>query len=232
MTPNYTYTVALEAVEALMRRVDHATKKKRLYLLWLAYPNRRIQRHKIESAYRALGIDKWYDSETSFLANIVQDLSKNKDLFEGDCRAGWRLTWEGRSRAEREFKQLAIPEVKWLEPKTGWPSRVCDHLITSIAQRVRTDRVTSYKIGITGDPALRASYYRGFEEMQVVYRTQSKRNVRRIEKELVAAHLDRERNENWTGGGGGGPAGPSLYLYVVMNRPKGARQLPLFVFEN
>lgn len=102
--------------------------------------------------------------------------------------------------------------VRW-RTQGGWPSQV--NLVQIISAHTRSDRVEAFKIGITGDPDVRANAY-DYEEMVVLYKTWSERHARELEAALVEDY--RDWCDNRRGGGGGRLSGPPYYLYVVLDR--------------
>ena len=106
-------------------------------------------------------------------------------------------------------------KVTWSE-ETGWPSKVISTLKKRISAYVKN--TTQYKIGITNNPAARASAYpkqftEQYDEMIVLHRTSSDKLVRELEKDLVGYYWGYTDNSI---GGGGGPSGePPYYLYIV-----------------
>ncbi len=99
--------------------------------------------------------------------------------------------------------------------QTGWPNQITLH--QTISAYVRYDRVTGFKIGITNNPQARAANYGGaYDEMIVLYQTNSDKNVREMEYILTQYYRDVSDNIN-DGGGGPKGAGP-YYLYIVLRR--------------
>lgn len=103
----------------------------------------------------------------------------------------------------------------------GWPSGSGAHQRASAF--CRRDRVTRFKVGITSDPRARASqsdYQEGYDEMVLLYRTNSLKNVRELERRLTKYYEDENLCMNTNQGGGGNHGGPPFYLYVVLKRRK------------
>lgn len=113
-------------------------------------------------------------------------------------------------------------EVRY-ELETGWP--VNSTLQQRISAYIRSDRAKKFKVGITNNPERRASSYdtqcaiqraTKYDEMIVVYQTQSKRNLDQMERFLIEYYDGNSDNIN---NGGGGPKGvPPYFLYVVRRR--------------
>ncbi len=110
--------------------------------------------------------------------------------------------------------------VRW-DRLCTWPgiNSLISDLPRIVSALTRSDRVANFKIGISGDPEKRAEEYEDegiYDEMVVLYKTESERFVRDGERFLI----DRYRDvcENTIGGGGGRLSGPPYYLYVVVRR--------------
>lgn len=122
--------------------------------------------------------------------------------------------------------------------ETGWPSG--GNLVQRVAAYVRDDRLKRYsglekltaafrqrelrgfRVGITNNPTRRAASYGGeYSEMVLLYRTDSLKNAREWEEELItyftSAQTDRLDNL-YIGGGRSAEAGP-FHVYVVVRRP-------------
>jgi len=102
--------------------------------------------------------------------------------------------------------------VRW-QTRGGWPSQL--GLYSTISAYTRSDRVSTFKIGITGNPDNRAAAY-DYDEMVVLYETRSERHARDLEAILVEDY--RDYCDNKRRGGAGRLSGPPFYLYVVRNR--------------
>lgn len=80
---------------------------------------------------------------------------------------------------------------------TGWPSRL--NLRRRISAYTRQDRVYWFKIGVTSNPEGRAAAYGDeYDEMIILYKTQSEKNARELERILVEDY--RTRADNLRGG--------------------------------
>jgi hypothetical protein len=99
--------------------------------------------------------------------------------------------------------------------QTGRPYEIASSLRRRVSALTRYDRVRAFKIGITAEPErrFRESYARTYDQMVVLYRTQSYKSICQIEQELI--------DHNWKvcdnlvrGGGGRICLGP-YFLYVV-----------------
>ncbi len=99
---------------------------------------------------------------------------------------------------------------------TGQPRRIISDVLRSISAYTRSDRVESFKIGITNNPEKRfkASYASTYDKMIAVYRSTSIDNVSRLEAELI--EHNRDLSDNIIAGGGGNIGDPPYYLYVVI----------------
>lgn len=103
-------------------------------------------------------------------------------------------------------------QVVW-RIETGWPQWL------NLRRRVGALRRHSifYKIGITNDPDRRArQYYDEYDEMIVIYQTQSLASARWVERDLIDFTWDDTDNE--VGGGGGNFGEPPYFVYVVRDR--------------
>lgn len=104
--------------------------------------------------------------------------------------------------------------------KSGWPSG-----LTTINSRIGAlrRRACAFKVGITNHPEIRIRQYekmhpRHYSEMRVIYRTSSRRNAAKLERQLITRNWFDPRSRNEVGGGGGKPGGGTYYLYVVRRR--------------
>ena len=105
-------------------------------------------------------------------------------------------------------------DVRWDDIRTGWPNQLGLHNIVSAF--TRSDRCSGFKIGISGNTDRRASEYPyGYDEMVVLYETNSERHVRDTEGLLTDYYL--EDCDNSIRGRGGPISGPPYYLYVVLS---------------
>lgn len=96
--------------------------------------------------------------------------------------------------------------------RTGWPNTAISTLRRRVSALTRNEAF--FKIGITSNPYGRASQY-GYEydEMVILYKTNSNRFVRQLEATLIDEYWEYCDNEI---SGGGGPKGsPPYYLYIV-----------------
>jgi hypothetical protein len=103
-------------------------------------------------------------------------------------------------------------ELVW----TGHPRRVYSSVCRSLSALTREGSVARFKIGITNHPHRRfAADADVYDEMILLYRSDSIQNVSEMEAMLVAHN--RGWSKNRTGGGGGniGRVGP-YFLYVVL----------------
>ena len=98
----------------------------------------------------------------------------------------------------------------------GWPKHVQTGLRRSIAAYAWG--CTSFKIGITSAPWNRftAPDYSMYDRMVVLYRTDSERFIRDMERSLVDYFCGHPDCDNVNAGGGGPMGEPPIYLYIVM----------------
>lgn len=99
---------------------------------------------------------------------------------------------------------------------TGTPSQILTPLLRKIGGYTRQDRTKRFKIGITNDPERRfnQAYAGKYNEMIVLYQTDSIDYVSKLEAALIEHNWD--LTDNQVGGGGGGIGEPPYYLYVVV----------------
>ena len=91
-------------------------------------------------------------------------------------------------------------------------SSVCRSLSALTPERY----VERFKIGITNDPIRRfGTYADGYDEMILLYCSQSIQNVSDMEAMLIDHNRDLAKNRTGGGGGNIGRTGP-YYLYVVL----------------
>lgn len=106
-------------------------------------------------------------------------------------------------------------EYKRKPYQTGIPSKI--NLLTRVSRLTRTDKVSSFKIGITNNPEKRICSYvthgSRYSEMIVLYKTTSLRYLRQVEKDLISYHAN--FTSNIIGGGGGRYGAPPYYVYLV-----------------
>lgn len=107
--------------------------------------------------------------------------------------------------------------VIWKHLVSGHPSAVVDEIIRLVSGLTRGDSFSRFKIGRTSDPEGRFAKkdYNIYDEMVVVYRTDSVDNVDLMEALLV------EHNEEWADNevaGGGGPLGDAPYFVYVVRK--------------
>jgi len=106
-----------------------------------------------------------------------------------------------------------IMDIRW-EDSTGWPSQL--NLIPSLSAYVREDRVKKFKIGITSNPEQRKNgYSNAYDEMLVLYCTDSKENVRVMEKYLTDNYKPHYRGCKNEARGKGPLCEPPFYCYIV-----------------
>lgn len=99
---------------------------------------------------------------------------------------------------------------------TGWPGEVVSTVLRKISAYTRTNKVRYFKIGITVDPERRfdEEYKYNYDEMIVVYRSDSYDNVCDLERQLIEHNS--ELADNMIGGGGGRIGNPPHFMYVVI----------------
>ncbi|MBI2916573.1 MAG: hypothetical protein HYY01_01150 [Chloroflexi bacterium] len=106
-------------------------------------------------------------------------------------------------------------DIIWGKEKKGWPSRINWPGIVSAL--VRTDRVSAFKIGMTGDPDTRSKTYAGYDDMFLVYKTQSAKHEKLVEDQLIQRYHDWwDGCDNISPGGVGRPAGDRKWYYVYI----------------
>ena len=89
---------------------------------------------------------------------------------------------------------------------TGWPSEVVSTVLRKISAYTRQNKVRYFKIGITNNPARRfdEEHKYNYDEMIIIYRSDSYDNVCNLERDLV--EHNRELADNIIGGGAAGVA--------------------------
>ncbi|HEU4880970.1 MAG TPA: hypothetical protein VFT45_01960 [Longimicrobium sp.] len=99
--------------------------------------------------------------------------------------------------------------------ETGRPDDVASSLRRRVSALTRRDRVRAFKIGITAAPERRfcESYAQSYDQMVVLYRTQSYASICRIEQDLIDHNW--EVCDNLVRGGGGRICLGPYFLYVV-----------------
>jgi len=99
---------------------------------------------------------------------------------------------------------------------TGWPNEVASTVLRKISAYTRSNKVRYFKIGITVDPERRfdEEHKYNYDEMAVVYRSDSYDNVCDLERELIEHNSGLA--DNMIGGGGGRKGEPPHYMYVVI----------------
>jgi hypothetical protein len=99
---------------------------------------------------------------------------------------------------------------------TGWPKDVVSTVLRKISAHTRANKVRYFKIGITVDPERRFNeeHKYNYDEMHVIYRTDSYDNVCLLERELIDHNS--ELTDNMIGGGGGRKGYPPYFMYVVV----------------
>jgi hypothetical protein len=101
--------------------------------------------------------------------------------------------------------------------QTGIPKKL--NLHARISALTRKDRVSGFKIGITCDPEARVrgrTYSNTYDEMVVLYKTDSLDRIRAIEAMMTEYH--HELSDNIKMGGAGRSGTPPYYLYVVIKK--------------
>ena len=103
---------------------------------------------------------------------------------------------------------------------TGHPSQIVSDVLRSISAYTRSDRVRSFKIGITYNPEKRFSdvYASTYDKMMAVYSSSSINNVSKLEVDLIEHNSDFA--DNIVSGGGGNIGEPPYFLYVVIKYKK------------
>jgi len=108
-------------------------------------------------------------------------------------------------------------EVNWHRVDTGGYKQIQPNLRKRISALVR--REVQFKIGITNDPDKRAGIFRAngarFDEMIVLYQTESENFIRRLEQDLIDYYDGYACN---VARGGGAQADSPFYLYVVRTK--------------
>ena len=99
---------------------------------------------------------------------------------------------------------------------TGWPSEVLSTVLRKISAYTRRNKVRYFKVGITNNPERRfdEEYKYNYDEMIVIYCSNSYDNVCDLERELV--NHNRGLADNIIGGGGGRRGEPPYNMYVVI----------------
>lgn len=103
------------------------------------------------------------------------------------------------------------------ELETGWPSQT--NLHRRVSAFTRSDRARGFKIGITNNPEVRSQqqdYRSAYDEMVVIYKTNSIKFVRNLERFLTDYH--ELNSDNVNRGGGGNYGTRPYYLYIVVKR--------------
>lgn len=98
-----------------------------------------------------------------------------------------------------------------------------DAVLTTLRRRVGqyTRSVGEFKIGRTSTPEARANqsdYASGYDEMIVIYETNSTAHVNDVERALIDYFSAHDDNRNFRGGGGGPLGRPPHYVYVVRSK--------------
>ena len=99
---------------------------------------------------------------------------------------------------------------------TGKPSELASDLRRRVSAYTRADLKRKFKIGISCDPEGRweNAYKNYYDEMIVLYKSQSIESVSQVERDLVAHN--KHFTENRIAGGGGGIGTAPFYLYLVL----------------
>ncbi|HEX6372691.1 MAG TPA: hypothetical protein VF006_27470 [Longimicrobium sp.] len=99
--------------------------------------------------------------------------------------------------------------------ETGRPQHVASSLRRRVSALTRMDRVRAFKIGITAEPERRfhESYAQKYDQMIVLYQTQSRTSICQIEQDLIDHNW--EVCDNLVRGGGGRACVGPYFLYVV-----------------
>ena len=111
-------------------------------------------------------------------------------------------------------RKFQFPIAVRCEVETGWPSEMIKDLRQRISKYVPDGR--NKKIGITSKPPQRAKTYERegeYDEMIVLYETNSRKFVTNMEISLIEHFGD--DCDNKIGGGGGPDGGPPYHLYIV-----------------
>lgn len=101
---------------------------------------------------------------------------------------------------------------------TGWPKNVVTIVLRRISAYTRTNVVRYFKVGISADPDRRFNeeHKYNYDQMIVVYRSDSYDNVCELERELV--EHNKGLADNLIAGGGGRRGDPPYFMYVVIKR--------------
>lgn len=104
---------------------------------------------------------------------------------------------------------------------TGWPKEVVSTTLRSISGYTRKGKVRRFKIGITNSPERRFKKHKfNYDEMVVIYRSDSYGNVCELERELIEHNW--ELADNMIGGGGGRKGSAPYFMYVVIKHRRRA----------
>lgn len=100
--------------------------------------------------------------------------------------------------------------------ETGRPSEVATSLKRRVGAYTRDNLKRKFKIGITCDPEGRwdNAYKRDYDEMIVLYQSQSIDSVSQVERDLI--EHNKHLTKNRIAGGGGAIGNPPYYLYLVL----------------
>lgn len=104
----------------------------------------------------------------------------------------------------------------YFQIQSGKPNDVVSTLKRRISGMTRMNKVSNFKIGITNYPFRRwnEQHKNNYDEMLVVYQSESISNVSQLETELINHNW--ECCDNLRAGGGGSIGEPPYYLYVVI----------------
>jgi hypothetical protein len=98
---------------------------------------------------------------------------------------------------------------------TGRPAEVASCLRRRVSAYTRDHLVRGFKIGITNNPEARfARHAATYDEMIVLYMSQSLDSVSQVECDLI--EHNEEVAHNVINGGGGNYGDPPYYLYIVL----------------
>lgn len=98
-----------------------------------------------------------------------------------------------------------------------------DGALPTLRRRVGqyTRNVGEFKIGRTSTPEARANqpdYADGYDEMIVIYKTNSAAYVNDVERDLIDYFNAHDDNRNFRGGGGGPLGRAPYYVYLVRSK--------------
>lgn len=186
------------------RWTDHYNNKNMRYAKILA----RVPRTRIEKdeALAIVLIQVWEEYEVLCCNNDAVHagpLSDDKEQAIYMCLAPKRNT--GRTN-------LTVRD----EAETGWPSSL-DTLGQRVGAYVRSDRVRSWRVGVTSDPNRRAAQLNSdgsdYDDMVAIYRTHSIEHALEINREIANRYRDELDNERC---GGAGLSADSEFYYVYI----------------